>query len=84
MFIGFLEKQQEQLAKFDANNDEEFVMAVKILLRTGTSQRLIAARIGVNPATISRWAQGQKLPTRPLLRKAYLSEMQVAMGSLIP
>ena len=81
--MEFLKVQRAQLSKLKADNDADFVVAVKILLRTGEPQRVIASKIGVNPATVSRWAHGEKLPSRPLLRDAYLREMQRAMAELI-
>ena len=79
----FLTQQRKFLGKLDALNDEDFVEAVQILLRTGRSQSVIAASLGVNPATISRWAIGGKLPKKAIVREAYLSAMERAMAGLI-
>lgn len=82
-YTAFLSQQYERLKQLNPTFDEHFVMAVRILLHTGRPQRTIAAKIGVNPATISRWANGEKLPKRPILRDAYLREMQDVMPLLI-
>jgi hypothetical protein len=83
--LEFLEARMKALNMIAETTDDNFVWAVRAVVKAGLAQKDLAKVLGVNQSTISRWTRKDdpQLPPHPLTREGFLNKLRFEFAEFI-